>query len=226
MILTQEQAFLKAEKQLQDLMGLVAQAADEGWRIDQAERSVMEQLLQVGHSLLTAFVARQGDGNEGETVVTSEGETARRLDRPHERRYVSIFGELAICRFVYGSREGQKIVAAPLDGRLGLPAGDFSYVLEDWAQRLGVQDSFAETGRSLATLLGLHLHARTLEHMNRELADWTLDFRDEQPAPPKREEGEVLVVTADGKGVPMRRPLEQRIRVPHRRVKGEKANKK
>lgn len=64
----------------------------------------------------------------------------------------------------------------------------------------------------MACLLGLHLHSRTLEHMNRELADWTVCFRDEQPLPPAREEGELLVVTADGKGVPMRRPLEERVR--------------
>jgi hypothetical protein len=226
MILTQEQAFLKAEKQLQDLMASVRQAADQGWRVDQVERSVMEQLLQVGLSLVTAFVARHGDGDVGESMVMAKGETVRRLDEPHERRYVSIFGEVAIRRFVYGSREGQKVVAAPLDARLGLPAGDFSYVLEDWVQRLGVQDSFAEAGRSLACMLGLHLHSRTLEHMNRELADGTVCFREEQPVPPAREEGELLVVTADGKGVPMRRPLEERVRESHRRGKGEKANKK
>lgn len=34
----------------------------------------------------------------------------------------------------------------------------------------------------------------------------------------------MLVVTADGKGVPMRRPLEERVRAPHRRGKGEKAD--
>jgi hypothetical protein len=226
MIVTQEQAFLKAEKQLQGLIALVRKAADEGWRIDQAERSVMEELLQVGHSLLAAFVAGHGNGDIGETTTTAEGETARRLDERHERRYVSIFGEMTIGRFVYGSREGQKIVAAPLDARLGLPAGDFSYVLEDWVQRFGVQNSFAEAGRSLAMLLGLHLHSRTLEHMNRTLADWTIGFREEQPAPAAREEGELLVVTADGKGVPMRRPLEERVRGSHRRGKGEKANKK
>jgi hypothetical protein len=35
-----------------------------------------------------------------------------------------------------------------------------------------------------------------------------------------------LVTTADGKGVPMRRPLQERVRGHHRRTKGEKANKK
>ena len=60
-----------------------------------------------------------------------------------------IFGELAIDRVAYGTREGQVIERVPLDERLGLPEGDFSYVLEDWGQRLCLKGSFAEAGESL-----------------------------------------------------------------------------
>jgi len=74
-------------------------------------------------------------------------------------------------------------------------------------------------------LLGLRAGVRTLEHMNRGLAKRATAFRDSQPAPPAATEGPVLVLTADGKGVPMRRPLEERIR-GHRLGTGEKANKK
>ena len=48
----------------------------------------------------------------------------------------------------------------------------------------------------------------------------------EHAASPADEEAELLVATADGKGVPMRRPLEERVRRGPRRSKGEKANKK
>ena len=48
-------------------------------------------------------------------VTTTEDRTARRLPQHHDRRYVSIFGELVISRVVYGSREGQKIESVPLD---------------------------------------------------------------------------------------------------------------
>jgi len=227
MILSQERAFLKAEKQLEDLVVYVRQATTSNERIDQVERRLMKQLLELGHSLLEAFVAGQGDGDVGATLTTADGQEQGRLPEPHERPYVSIFGELSIRRYVYGTREGQKIEAVPLDARLGLPAGKFSYVLEDWAQRFGVQDSFAEAGGSLACVLGLHLHVRTLEHMNRELARAAAQpFRASQTPPPAREEGALLVVTADGKGVPMRRPLEERVRGRQRRGKGEKANKK
>jgi len=57
------------------------------------------------------------------------------------------------------------------------------------------------------------------------MAESVSDFRDTLKKPPVKEEGEILVATADGKGIPMRRPADQRP-VGARRKKGEKANKK
>jgi hypothetical protein len=221
-----EQAFLKARGQFDQIMDVVREAAERGERIDRVERDLMRHLLALGHSVLTAYVAQQGDGDCGPECPTAEGATARRLPEPHERRYVSVFGELTIRRVVYGSREGQRIERAPLDERLGLPEGDFSYVLEDWAQRLCLKESFAEAGNALEMLLGLRLGRRTLEHMNRAVAEHAPALRAMLEAPPAEEEGPILVVTADGKGVPMRREPVQGPKPHHRRTKGEKANKK
>src|SRR4029079_17954551 len=154
------------------------------------------------------------------------GRSARRLPERHDRRYVSIFGELTITRAVYGSREGQKIERVPLDERLGLPEGEFSYVLEDWGQRLCLKGSFAEAGQSLEMLLGLRLGTRALEGMNRAVAEYAPAFQASLEVPPPEDEGPLLVVTADGKGVPMRRPPPDGPKPHHRRTKGEKANKK
>src|SRR4051794_33191860 len=226
MIITPEQAALKAQHQFDALRDFVEQAARDGQRIDTVERELFRQLLGLGHSLLSAFVVRQGDGDLGPQVETAEGPIARRLPERHDRRYVSIFGELTITRAVYGSREGQKIERAPLDERLGLPEGEFSYVLEDWGQRLCLKESFAEAGHSLEMLLGLRLGTRALEGMNRVVAEYAPAFQASLEVPPPQEEGPLLVVTADGKGVPMRRPPQEGPRPHHRRTKGEKANKK
>jgi hypothetical protein len=226
MIITPEQAALKAQEQFDSLRDFVDRAARDGQRIDTVERELFRQLLGLGHSLLSAFVARQGDGDLGPQAETPDGRVVRRLPQRHDRRYVSIFGELTIARAVYGSREAQKIERVPLDERLGLPEGDFSYVLEDWSQRLCLKGSFAEAGRSLEMLLGLKPGARTLEHMSRAVAGYAPAFLDALPLPPPEEEGPLLVVTADGKGVPMRRPPQDGPRPHHRRSKGEKANKK
>jgi hypothetical protein len=226
MIFSQEQDLLKAQADLQDLVAFARQAADDGTRIDRVERELMRRLLGLGSTLLQLFVAEQGDGDLGDVLPADDGRTLRRLPESHDRRYVSIFGELHIDRAVYGSREGQAIGRVPLDERLGLPAGDFSYVLEDWAQRLCLKGSFAEAAESLATILGLRLGSRTLEHMNQGLASFVAPFREAIEPPPAEEEGPILVITADGKGVPMRRPIGEGPRRHHRRTKGEKANKK
>jgi hypothetical protein len=149
------------------------------------------------------------------------------LPERHDRRYVSIFGELTIDRVVYGTREGQRIERVPLDERLGLPEGDFSYVLEDWGQRLCLKGSFAEAGQSLEMLLGLRVGVRALERMDRVVAGHAPSFQDALEPPLASEGGPLMVVTADGKGMPMRRPEpEDGPRPHHRRTKGEKANKK
>jgi len=240
-----EREFLKAHRKLEQLVESVRRAGQEGRRIDEVERMLFAELLAMGRHLITAYVAGAGDGNAGETVdvptVAEEAgaipnesacggitatRTLRRLAEPRTRRYVSIFGELAITRFVYGTREGQKIEAIPLDARLGLPAGEFSYVLEDWQQRLCVKESFGEATGDLAELLGVAPSVRAAEVMNRQLATFAPSFRMNQPPPPADEEGELLVFTADGKGVPMRRPCAEKRPHGQRRTKGQKANKK
>jgi hypothetical protein len=224
-----ELVLLNPQAQFEQMLDFVRQAAEDGLRIDSVERDLMRQLLALGYTLLCSFVAGQGDGDVGPEVTTPEGNTSRRLPEQHDRRYVSIFGELTIARFVYGTREGQKIEWVPLDERLGLPEGDFSYVLEDWGQRFCLKESFAEAGQSLEMLLGLRLGTRALEQMNRVVASSARSFQDAQETPPACEEGPLMVVTADGKGVPMRRPEAEEEKGPkphHRRGPGEKANKK
>lgn len=227
MIMTQEQAFLKAQDQLAGLIAFVQGATPQGLRLDQVERGLFDRLLQLGHSLLSAHVAAQGDGDVGDTATTPDGQTCRRLPQPHERTYGSVFGPLVIARFVYGAREGQRIELVPLDTRLGLPEGEFSYLLQDWAQRLCLKGAFAEAAGSLHDLLGLRPSVRSLEHMSQAVAESAAAFAEGRPTPPADEEGELLVFTADGKGVPMRRPPQAGPRQhPRRRGKGEKANKK
>jgi hypothetical protein len=159
--------------------------------------------------MLRSFVEAHGDGDRGETVE-QEGETLTRLPQPHDKRYLSIFGELLIGRRVYGTREGQAIEWSPLDAALGLPAGENSYVLEDWMQRLCIHEAFGESVESLRAWLGTTVSVRTAEHMSREMSEYMDGFRGEAVPPPEEEE-ELLVVTADGKGVPMRRTLAARL---------------
>lgn len=226
MLLSHEKAFSKAKTQLEEMVAFAIQAAQTGERIDRVERELFRQLLAIGLSVLWGFVALQGDGDEGPRIER-DGVPLQRLKTKRHRRYLSVFGEISILRWVYARREGQKIEHAPLDARLALPEGEFSYLLMDWLQRFCVQVSFHEAVGGLEKLLNLAPSERAAEHMNQHVAKDVESFVIQQPPPAPAEEGEILVATADGKGVPMRRPLEEKIHRSHpRRTKGEKANKK
>ncbi|MGA9287412.1 MAG: ISKra4 family transposase [Anaerobacillus sp.] len=239
-MITSEREFLKCHERLERLVETVKTLGEDGSRIDEVERTVFAELLQMGFHLLSAFVRNAGDGDVGETIQIPAAEvspasgnesatafcTWQRLPEPHCRSYVSIFGKLTLSRWVYGTRNGQKIQVVPLDARLGLPAGDFSYVLEDWQQRICLKESFAEATENLADLLGIAPSVRAAEVMSRKLADFVPTFREDLPIPPAHEEGELIVFTADGKGIPMRRDGEPKPSHGQRRGKGEKANKK
>jgi hypothetical protein len=160
----------------------------------------------------------------GETFE-HEGRVLQRLEALHGRRYVSVFGELEVERHVYGTREGQKLEVVPLDARVGLPEGDYSQLLRQWDQSLCVRDSYEESRCTIEQILGLRQSVRALEQMNRGMATSVEAFREQQPAPPAEQEGPILVLTADGKGVPMRRGQDEPAPEGRRRA-GEKANKK
>jgi len=57
MIMTQEQAILKGEVQLEEMAELVRRASRDGRAIDQVERELWQSVLALGHTLLAGYVA-------------------------------------------------------------------------------------------------------------------------------------------------------------------------
>jgi hypothetical protein len=204
---------------------LVLQAARDGQPIHEVERAIWQQVLQLGKHYLMHFLALQGDGDLGATIPAPEGGDWRRLAQRHERRYVSIFGVFELSRVVYGSREGQKIDFVPLDHRLQLPSSVYSYVLQDWAQGLCVESAFGQVATTLQRLLGLKVSVDSLERQNEQVAERVEAYREQRPAPAAATEGAVMVASADGKGIVMRRQADDAAPAAHR-SKGEKASKK
>ena len=141
-MMTQEELLLKAQMQFDALKQSIIDHTEDQTRIDRVERNIVADLLSSGLTLLQAFVAGAGTGDEGEQVPQGD-RTLQRSDEPRERWYRSVFGKLPIVRWVYARGAKKKIEYAPTDARLGLPRGEYSYVLEDWSQRLCVKEPFA-----------------------------------------------------------------------------------
>lgn len=193
---------------LRALTGLaqtVETAAREGEAAHCVEKAVWAQMLSLGHDVLQQFFDRVGNGDLGERFEQPDGRVLRRLPKTRIRPYLSIFGAFELPRAVYGTREKQKIQRVPLDERLQLPDGKFSLVLQDWNQQLAVENTYATVAQTLERILGLRQSVDSLERMSRNMAEPVSDYWDGLEAPPPKEEGELQVLSADGKGVPMRR---------------------
>jgi hypothetical protein len=207
-----------------ELIDEVLESARKGEAAHLVERKIFTWVLEVGRQALDFFFHVQGDGDLGETFTMPDGRVLNRLELG-ERTYQSLFGDFRLNRYVYGTRPGQKIEFVPLDQRLNLPESEFSYLLQEWDQLLGVEQAFGKVVQTMRTVLRLEQSVDSLERMNRQMAEEVAEFRVQLPPPDPEEEGDILVISVDNKGVPMRRSGES-LPAGARRKKGEKANKK
>ena len=196
-----------------ELMADLCLAADsamgDGKRVDQVERDLFKQLLGLGRAFLAHAIEKEGNGDEG-AGISINGRDLRRSRELHAKTYHSIFGKISILRYVYAKREGQGAEYVPLDARLSLPRLETSYPLQDWQQRFVIKGPYAEATQSLLDLLGLKTSVNVAERINKAMGDAVSSFQASLPRPKPDTESEIIVTTADGKGVPMRQSLKER----------------
>lgn len=189
-------------EQVKEIMAFVEQAVEARSAVHEVERGLWERMLALGHGCLKLFFSLCGDGDEGAELRLPEGRVLQRLPERHGRPYQSVFGPFDLARVIYGTREGQKIEAVPLDERLRLPESKFSYLLQEWTQPSIVQLPYAQARALLAPLLP-HLPAvHSLERLHQAWAADVAPFWDAAPLPPAAPAGALVVCSADGKGAP------------------------
>jgi hypothetical protein len=224
-----------------NLVERVQDAADQGQPIRQVEEIIFREVLAMGLALLRSFLVASGDGDVGPSLtIRSERpdeppQVLPRLDEPRSRPYLSVFGEVTIERVGYGR---DRLEAAPLDAQLHLPGRQYSQLLQKWLGAFVVDDAHAESVRKLGMILGISIPVKASEDLNREQASDVEPFQDHLPTPEPSQEGSIVVVTADCKGVPLIRSAlaageSQEAQETasssgphHRRGKGQKANTK
>lgn len=231
MSMTQVEDLLKGQngaglaEELCKLQAFLDESFRSGAAIHEVERGLWDHLLRLGRTCLEEYFARHGTGDMGESVSLPNGDEPQRLEELHRRPYISIFGRFQLERTVYGSREGQKIEFVPLDNRLSLPASGFSYVLQDWDQSLCAEEAFNQSRSVIKRILKLNQSVDSLEQMNRDMAEHVESYMISRPVPPAEEEGDLVIASADGKGIVMRRESGDGAAAAHR-TKGEKASQK
>lgn len=195
----------------EQLEASIREAAQEGKPLHEVEKTIFGRVLEMGHAAIEQLLILQGNGDLGESVVTAEGRRLERGEEPVERPLRTVFGEHSIWAYVYAAGSKKAIELRPVDARLSLPPGRYSYFFEELSQYFCVDQAFGQAAQGLATVLRQEVSVNMLEHLNRRMGEQAEGFLDRLPTPPAKEEGQLLVFTADGKGVPLVKADAQRV---------------
>lgn len=164
-------------------------------QLDGRGRELLRQLFQ-GQLDLRALRERRV-----QAVVCAEGVTHAAVERGHRRPLATIFGAVGVERLAYRHRGHANCYLA--DAQLNLPTELHSHGLRRLAAIESSRGSFAEAAAAISRACGQRLGKRQVEALAARAAADVDDFyatRQHRPA----EAGDVLVISADGKGIVMR----------------------
>jgi hypothetical protein len=172
------------------------------------EFTLFRRLLALGATLLRLFFVTRAAVRPAEPVTAPDGTRLTSHDQRPTTDY-SVFGKVCFERhyFIAPGQEG----LCPLDAQLSLPARGYSDLLQEWTAYGATDESYRESQTVIERILGLSLSLQAIETAVVEAAGDVTSFYEqpaEQAAPPPATT--ILVVQADGKGVPMVQPPTQR----------------
>jgi hypothetical protein len=175
-------------------------------RIGRDGRELLRRLLD-DHLALRAVREQRLD-----SVVGDEGVVRARVERSHARSLETVFGTVSVERLAY--RAPGLANLHPADAGLNLPVERHSHGLRKLAALESPRGSFDDAVDAIFRQTGQRLGKRQVEELAGLAA---MDFEDfyEARSLPLGKTGDLLVLSADGKGIVMR-PDALRTRAPSR----------
>lgn len=188
---------------------------------DQIERGLFKLLISLGAKLLTLFFVMRCQACSRQPLPTRDGQELV-YQRDTKRAYFSIFGKVTVWRpYFYKTGLGGQ---SPLDAELSLGEDCYSDLVREVSEYLSVYSVYHKTSEMLARLLGLRLSSRVMKATVTVDSAEVESFYAQKPPPAPADEAKILVIQADGKGVPM--ILEQSTEPKVRLGKGQKRGRK
>jgi hypothetical protein len=162
--------------------------------LDQRGRELLRRLLQ-DHLDLRARREQRTEVSDADGVSYGSVETG------HRRTLATVFGNVTVERFAYRHRGRPNL--HPADGRLNLPEERHSHGLRRLAAIESSRGSFEDAVEAIERDTGVSVGKRQTEALAARAAAHVEDFyATRQQAP--TQDGDVLVISADGKGIVMR----------------------
>lgn len=208
--------------------------------LHQSQTEIEDYLTHAGRELLRRMLQAHLDERAPGTVaeaVRAADQTLRPLRATQTRQIESPFGTVTLARTGYGAVGAASL--HPLDAQLNLPPERYSHNVRRLVAEMAAAQAFDEVVAQVTTHSGAHVPKRQAEELAiRAAQDFAPFYATRQPpaAEALAATSEILVITSDGKGIPMRqadlKPATQKAaaaqspRLQKRRSKGEKRSSK
>ncbi|TVR25528.1 MAG: ISKra4 family transposase [Anaerolineaceae bacterium] len=168
----------------------------------EVEQQLWWEMLLMGQQLMQLFFATCETQEARQKVYEVDGVEYVYAGQ-RKRKYVSLFGDLTVGRAYYWRKGvgGQ----CPLDDQLSLPERSFSDLVQERIGGLSVMVTYQEAVTICSKWLGWNLPKRCAEQINADHAAHVADYYEAKTVPDAPARDEILVVSADGKGIPMTR---------------------
>ena len=216
-----EMRIAEGEQALQALLKFVTESANQ-LEAHEAEQGIFKRRLPIGLAAMKRYFAQRGTGDVGPAITRVDGGMLPREKPLRGRDSCSIFGKFKVVRTCYRTPGEPGIF--PLDGQVNLPERCYSYFLHEWMTVFAVEHPFQESAGCFAQLVDLEVAESVVMEVAQEAPQDYEDYYTQRPVPPEESAGELLVVSFDGKGVPMLKAAAAKLKA--KLGTGEKRQKK
>ncbi len=220
---TSESIAENVREEVETLLGMVMNEGQERLTADQVERQLWHGLLVLGRMLMQLFFTVCSEREARHKAIAVDGRQYAHAGQP-SRQYVSLFGQVDVKRHYYWSKGvgGQH----PLDAELSLPERIYSDCVQEMMGAIEVWVPQDHTLGLIEQFFGLSIAKGSLQGSAADQARYVDAYYDQRAIPATPDEDTILVVTADGKGIPMTRrdsppPQARRSKVQKKTAKKE-----
>ncbi|MCP3941666.1 MAG: ISKra4 family transposase [Desulfobacteraceae bacterium] len=228
--------FSEAAMKFEEMIKFLSSPESRELTHSEAESLLHTEGTELLRRMLQGHFDARGLGNIG-PVIQGSDEVERSRGQEKNRKLESIFGRVNVKRLAYSAKGSDSLF--PKDAQLNLPGDIYSHELRRKVAREAAKDSFDEVCATIEEYTGAHVPKRQAEELaKRAAADFDAFYERRKCTDPEQagQTGRILVLTADGKGIAMRREdlreatrkaaEKQRKKLGKRLTKGEKRNRK
>ena len=229
-----DDVFTAAFAQLDKIKGFMTSKAAASMEHSEIEGYVQREGLELLRLVMQGHFDWRAEGEERlDEVIDADGVAHRNVEADHDRDLASVVGRIEVCRLAYRHQGAKNLY--PADATANLPGQLYSHGLQELAAIESSRGSFEEATEAIRRSSGVAIPKRQVEDLARVAAVDFEAFYDSVERP-EAEKSEVVVISADGKGIAMRpealRPAtaakaaSEEHKLDGRLSKGEKRNRK